>query len=127
MNETARAIDLVSNDVFICDWHYERADLSAVYFAMKGFRVASCPWKNPQAAVQQMQDMVRFRRQSTKVMKPRFQGVIQTVWSDANSFLRDLRGYREAPDYKQGERTAARCFLDLFAAIQQFQANTGGE
>ena len=39
MNNTGRAIDLIPKDVVVCDWHYDRADKSAVYFAMKGFRV----------------------------------------------------------------------------------------
>jgi hypothetical protein len=118
INGTARAVDLISKDVFICDWHYERADLSPVYFAMKGLSVASCPWTNPKAALQQLQDILRFREQATRTMKPRFQGVIQTVWSDANSFLRDFRGHRQSENYKRGEKTAARCFLQLFDEVQ---------
>jgi len=31
--------------VVICDWHYVRADQTAVYFAMKGLDVVSCSWK----------------------------------------------------------------------------------
>jgi N-acetyl-beta-hexosaminidase len=42
-NGTHRAIDLIPKDVMICDWHYERPDQTAVYFAMKGFRVVTCP------------------------------------------------------------------------------------
>ena len=41
MNNTHRAIDLIPKDVFICDWHYERPDKTAVYFATKGFQVAT--------------------------------------------------------------------------------------
>ena len=29
-NETHMAIDLIPKDVVICDWHYERADKTAV-------------------------------------------------------------------------------------------------
>src|SRR6266404_4902244 len=46
INDTHRAIDLIPRDVVICDWHYERADPTAVYFAMKGLQVVSCPWTN---------------------------------------------------------------------------------
>ena len=126
MNGTARAIDLISNDVFICDWHYNRADLSPVLFASKGLSVASCPWKTPESARRQLQDMLRFREQTTPVMKPRFQGVIQTVWSDANSFLRDIRGYQQHEDYKQGEKTAAQCFLRLFDEVQALERKSAG-
>lgn len=118
LNGTARAVDLIAKDVFICDWHYERADLSPVYFAMKGFSVASCPWNNPKSASQQLQDMVRYRERATPLMKPRFAGVIQTVWSDAGSFLRDFEALRQSDDYKRGEKLAARCFIQLFEEMR---------
>ncbi len=35
-NNTHRAIDMIPKDVMICDWHYERPDKTAIYFAMKG-------------------------------------------------------------------------------------------
>ena len=47
LNNTHRAIDLIPKDIMICDWHYERPDKTAVYFAMKGFKVVTCPWRNP--------------------------------------------------------------------------------
>ena len=56
-NNTHRAIDMISEEVVICDWHYERPDKTAVYFAMKGFRVLTCPWRNPEVAAQQVEDM----------------------------------------------------------------------
>jgi len=118
INGTERAIDLIPKDVFICDWHYDRAELSPVYFAMKGFRVASCPWTNPKTAVQQLNDMTRFRDQSAPALKVRFQGVVQTVWSDANSFMRDLYRLRQNDDATNRTGGAARCFLRLSDAIQ---------
>lgn len=68
MNNTYRAIDLIPKDVFICDWHYERAEQTAVYFAMKGFDVATCPWRKPQIALQQVDDMIHFRQHSNPEM-----------------------------------------------------------
>ena len=88
MNNTHRAIDLIPKDVFICDWHYERPDQTAVYFAMKGFDVATCPWRMPEIALEQLDDMIRFRKNATSQMKPRYQGIIATVWSGADSFLK---------------------------------------
>ena len=38
MNNTHRAVDLIPKDVVIADWHYERADPTAPYFAVKGFK-----------------------------------------------------------------------------------------
>lgn len=88
MNNTHRAIDMIAKDVVICDWHYERADQSAVYFAMKGFGVVSCPWRKTESGRQQVADMLKFRQQSTAAMKNRFQGVVETVWAGAEDFLK---------------------------------------
>ncbi len=118
MNDTARAVDLIPKDVFICDWHYDRAPPTPTYFAMKGFSVAICPWKKPEVAVQQLQGMLRFREHATRAMKGRFQGIVQTVWSGADSFLRDFEGHQKDASYKSGEQTAARCFIQLFDEIQ---------
>jgi uncharacterized protein (TIGR03067 family) len=123
MNGTARAVDLVAKDVFICDWHYERADLSPVYFAMKGLSVATCPWTNPKSASRQLQDLLRFREQANRTLKPKFTGMIQTVWSDAGSFLRDFYAQRKGEAPRASEKSAARCFIQLFDEI--LALNTG--
>ncbi len=46
-NDTHGAIDMIDKNVVICDWHYERADPTAALFALKGFRVITCPWRSP--------------------------------------------------------------------------------
>jgi hypothetical protein len=97
LNNTFRAIDLIPKEVFICDWHYERADLTAVYFATKGLDVATCPWRKPELAVTQMEDMIRFRQNTTPQMREHFQGIIETVWSGADGFL---KSYYNPETYK---------------------------
>lgn len=99
MNNTHRAIDWIPKDVFICDWHYERADHTAVMFAMKGFKVATSPWRNPKVTAQQVENMILYRQTSTKAMANRFQGIIATVWSGAESFLKNY--YNPATDSLQ--------------------------
>ncbi|MDF1573824.1 MAG: family 20 glycosylhydrolase [Bacteroidales bacterium] len=89
MNNTHRAIDMIPKDVFICDWHYERPDKTSVYFAMKGFDVATCPWRKPEVARIQVQDMIAFRSGSTPAMKEKFQGIILTSWSSAENFMKN--------------------------------------
>lgn len=101
MNTTHRAIDLIPKDVFICDWHYERADPTAVYFAMKGFDVASCSWRNPAVATQQQALLHTLRSSATAAMKARYQGMIQTVWGSPEGFMdmweqKDLKTPNEA-------------------------------
>jgi len=90
MNNTHRAIDMIPKDVFICDWHYERADKTAVYFAMKGLKVATCPWRDPEVARIQVQDMIGFRNTATPEMKKNFQGIILTYWSSSENFMRNF-------------------------------------
>jgi hypothetical protein len=109
-NNTHRAIDMIPKDVMICDWHYERADQSAVYFAMKGFPVVTCPWRNPQTAVWQVEDMYKFRQRATRAAKDRYKGIVQTVWSSSNAFLREFYGPATPPDTK----TAANAFKAVF-------------
>jgi type 1 glutamine amidotransferase len=121
LNGTQRAVDLIPKDVTICDWHYERADLTAVYLALKGFNVVTCPWTNPETAARQVEDMLRFREQSPRAIRERYQGIVQTVWSDPAGFMRDVRGHRASADYKAADKSAARCFLRVFDAIQARQ------
>lgn len=119
-NNTHRAVDLIAKDVMICDWHYERPDQTAVYFATKGFSVITCPWRKPGIAVAQTQDLVRFRRSVTPQMKERFQGMMQTVWSGAGPFLDEYYGKNPA----SGTDTAAACFKALFDEMnRQSSAN----
>jgi len=88
MNNTHRAIDLIPKDIFICDWHYEQADLTCAYFALKGFTVATCPWRRPEVTAIQLKNMVDFRQQSLPVVRNRFHGMVQTVWSGVDAFLK---------------------------------------
>ena len=97
-NDTWRAIDLIPKDVFICDWHYERADLTGVYFAMKGFPVVSCGYRDPTLCEQQIRDMVRFRKQSPPETADRLQGYVHTVWSGFGSFLRRYKAVKSGKE-----------------------------
>ncbi len=117
LNDTHRAIDLIPKDVVICDWHYERPDQTAVYFALKGFRVVTCPWKNQEAAVRQVQDIVKFRQHSTPVVRDRLLGIVQTVWSGAGSFLDECAGARTGRSGRPGGATESGCFVRTFEEI----------
>ncbi len=118
-NNTHAAIDMIPKNVMICDWHYERADKTAVYFAMKGFNVVTCPWRNPSLAVAQMKDMINFRIESSKVMKPRFQGMVQTIWSGAPGFITDF--YQQKKDPQRGDGTPWNCFKQLYDEINKLK------
>ena len=115
MNNTHRAVDMISKDVFICDWHYERPDPTAVIFALKGFRVATCPWRHTDRALNQLRDMVEFRQYATQVTKDNFQGMIQTVWTSAENFLDLYYGITKPPADSRGDQVG--CFNEMFKAI----------
>jgi hypothetical protein len=91
-NNTHRAIDMIPKDIVICDWHYERPDQTAVYFAMKGLRVVTCPWRTPSVAISQAEDMVKFKTSSTKQMRDKFYGMMQTAWSGTDQFIDGFYG-----------------------------------
>lgn len=116
-NNTHRAIDMIPKDIVICDWHYERADKSAVYFAMKGLKVATSPWRNPELAVRQVNDMVNFRKDATPEMKDRFQGMVHTVWTDAGSFLKECEAAKSGKPAKGLSQWA--CFDKLFKRVNE--------
>lgn len=86
-NGTHPAIDMVNKNVVICDWHYERADPTAALFALNGFRVITCPWRSPEVTAVQLEMTDMFRANSVEQVKDRYHGIMQTVWSPAESFL----------------------------------------
>jgi hypothetical protein len=120
LNNTHRAIDMIPKDIMICDWHYERPDKTAVYFAMKGFKVVTCPWRNPGVAVIQAEDMMRFRRDATPALKENFQGMVQTEWSSAGSFMDGF--YNKKKDAKGGENTSWSTFRALYQKLKEMNA-----
>jgi len=117
-NGTHPAVDMIPRDVVICDWHYERPDKTAVYFSMKGLQVVTCPWRNPGFAVAQLQDMIRFREESTPQMRENFQGVVQTVWSPAIYFLRGY--YQDKKDAKGARNTDWYSFRAMFGDMEKY-------
>lgn len=118
-NNTYRAIDMVPKDIMVCDWHYERADKTPAYFAVKGLNVITCPWRVPTLALQQTDDMVNFKQQSTPEMAPRFKGMMQTVWSGAGEFLNGF--YAGKKDSKGGDETPWACFKAMYNKIDKLQ------
>ncbi len=119
MNNTHRAIDLIPKDVVIADWHYERADPTAPYFAVKGFKVVSCPWQFGEVASDHIRATLDARRTSTPEMRERFAGVMQTVWTDAAPFLEQYYG-RVPPDRERGDPIA--CCKRYLAELKDLAA-----
>ncbi len=118
-NYTWRAVDLIPKDVVICDWHYERADVTPVYFAMKGFRVITCTGRKPETSISQAEDIARFRNNATKEMNPRYYGIMQTVWSSTDQFIDAFYGKQSANAAARGN--SADAFKALFKKINEME------
>ena len=122
-NYTWRAIDMIPKDVFICDWHYERADLTGVYFATKGLQVAECGYRNPAVSAAQVRDMVRFRAQSAPQTADRLQGYIHTIWSGAAPFLASYEALKQGKLPENGRRGGdARSLREVIAVFNELAA-----
>lgn len=115
MNNTYRAVHLINKDVTICDWHYEKDHPTPVYFAMNGLSVITGCWRKGDVAVRQAEDMLRFRQEATRETRDRYLGMMQTVWSGADSFLDEFYGVKK-PKGNDGE---AACFKALFAVLDK--------
>ena len=112
-NNTHRAIDMIPKDVVICDWHYERPDPTAAIFALNGLQVVTCPWRNPEVAIQQEQMMRNFINSATKTSKPNYLGMMQTVWGSAKGFM---DSYKSADTTDNTRDKSADCFKALVKA-----------
>ena len=126
-NDTWRAIDMIPKDVFICDWHYERADLTGVYFATKGFPVAECGYRNSDLCLQQIRDMVTFRQQSSPEMAEHLQGYIHTIWSGADMFLRRYNALKAGQDPAASSRRPYDPKRDDVRALMEVMAAFAGQ
>ena len=115
-NETAPAIAQVPKDIVICDWHYERAEPTAAYFAVQGFPVVPCPWRQVDVAWDQLDQDQALRQCSSEPLASRALGMLQTSWVGMGSFVKAYNG--EVPASVQAQE-AAYCFKTLFGEIRK--------
>ena len=101
-NNTHRAIDMIPKDVIINDWHYERPDPTAAYFALKGFKVITCPWRFPDVTKKQLHMMVDFRKGATDAVRDNYQGMLHTVWTSAANAIDEFYGRKDATNTRRG-------------------------
>ena len=87
MNNTHRAIDMIPKDIMICDWHYQRADPTAAYFAIKGFDVVTSSWRKGEVAKEQMALMETLKKNSKEEIAQHLKGMVHTSWGSVSSFL----------------------------------------
>ncbi len=100
-NGTAPAINLIPKDIVICDWHYDRAEPTAIYFAMKGFDVVACSWKDPDVGVRQFNFLETVRKNASYPIGTHLLGMCQTIWTQTNIFLDENLQPRPNADAEQ--------------------------
>ena len=85
MNDTWSMIDSVPKDIIMCDWHYgERDEYPSIpFFAGKGFRVVSGPWREMKAT----EALLKYASEN---QTDGFLGVLQTSWCNAGALARYL-------------------------------------
>ena len=118
-NDTYGAVNLISKKVIICDWHYEKAEQTAVYFANKGLNVITCAWRNPAIASIQTQDMVKFRKTAKSKTKKHYRGIMQTIWTGAAAFLDEY--YAAKGMENNGDKTQANSFKAITGEINKLE------
>jgi len=75
MNKTYPAVDLIPNDIIICDWHYEKRKSypSIPMFLDKGFRVLPTSFNKVRAVKALIDDSLTFSSE-------RMLGYLSTIW-----------------------------------------------
>ena len=119
MNNTEKAIDLIPKSVVICDWHYEKAIPTPVYFAMKGFDVIACSWRKPEVAIEQVKMIQRFKLNSTPEMRENFLGVMHTSWSSTGNFMDN---YYDSQRKAQEAGSERECFKAMTSTVENIDA-----
>ena len=118
-NNTWPAVDLIPKDVFICDWHYEKAEQTPLYFAEKGLQVASCGYRDPAVCLQQIEVQLRFRSEAAPESVDYFQGYIHTIWSGAGFFLKRYYEMKGTELASSDEPNDVRALLAVIEAFKQ--------
>jgi len=88
---------------------------------MKGFNVLTCPWRTPEVAIAQLHQLLEYRNGATSVMKPRHAGMIQTVWTSFESFLKEMDSWKNvsSADNASPVKSSAACFIYLFDEMKK--------
>lgn len=118
-NNTHRSMELIKNDVVICDWHYERAEPVAPLFASKGFRVISCPWNRPEVGIEQVDQMRLYRSSANTTYANRFRGVMHTIWRPAGPFLDALDKGETVNEQGKSDVATFRAFTDYLKNLDE--------
>ena len=84
LNGTCKAVDLISKDIVICDWHYYEepmGHLTPSFWVMKGFRYLACPF-NSVRGCEQLVHAAYVLAESPCTL-----GTYLTTWSSLDKFM----------------------------------------
>ena len=111
-NDTYQAIDSISTDIVMCDWHYEIMEEfpSIRFFQEKGFRVWPGGWNKEQS-------IRRFIEVALRDATPKMLGYMATTWTSLNDVVAGLAG--EATDPKNERITGIVAGVRLGAKLAQ--------
>jgi hypothetical protein len=72
-------------------------------------------------AISQLHQLLDYRAGATPVMKPRYSGMIQTVWTSFESFQKEMDTYQSSPatDNSSKVKSSAECFITLFDEMKK--------
>lgn len=116
-NDTMPALHQIPQDIVICDWHYDRAEPTAIYFATLGFPVLSCPWRKPEVALGQLELIQHVRKNASSKIAERMQGMLHTTWCGMVPFIRAY--YGEDSSRNKSAIESAETFKRLFAEMRK--------
>ncbi len=114
LNQTAASLRQVPTDIVICDWHYDEAPPTALYFAIEGFPVVSSPWRRPGVALAQLELIRHARRNASEAISGRTLGVLQTTWCGMGPFAKAYFGQGAEPRVVE----SVLCFKELFREMR---------
>ena len=115
-NQTWPAIERIPRDIMIADWHYESAVPGAAYFAMHGFNVVSCSWRQADVALAQLELIRTLRAHANPEVASRVQGMLHTTWGDSADFI---RAYFGEPPANPNVAASVNCFRAAFAKLRE--------
>lgn len=82
-NDTDKAIDLISKNILVCDWHYwvNKEYLSVQKFKEKGFKIFVSPWRTQEA-------VDKFLNYAIEHDEGHIEGLLATTWCGSGELSR---------------------------------------
>ncbi len=113
-NQTFAALRQIPKDIVMCDWHYENAPPTSLYFAVEGFPVMACPWRKVAPALAQLELIRQARKNSTNEIRSRTLGILQTTWCGMGPFVKAYYGDKTAsPNVVEAVLCVREVFRDM--------------